>query len=61
MLTYTAKQIPYFIAFFFLGIPGLTLEIAIGQAYRGGPTIAYDHVQKKLKGVSIGQIWKPQE
>lgn len=56
-LTYTAKQIPYFIAFFFLGIPGLTLEIAIGQAYRGGPTIAYDHVQKRLKGVGFSLVY----
>ena len=57
MLTCVVTQIPYFIAFFFLGIPGLTLEIAIGQAYRGGPTIAYDHVQKRLKGVGFSLVY----
>jgi solute carrier family 6 GABA transporter-like protein 1 len=51
------EQIPYFIAFFFLGIPGLTLEIAVGQAFRGGPTVAYDHVQKRLKGVGFSLVY----
>ncbi|PVI07961.1 putative sodium/chloride dependent neurotransmitter transporter [Periconia macrospinosa] len=49
--------IPYFVAFFFLGIPGLTLEIAIGQAYRGGPTIAFDHMQKRLKGIGFSLVY----
>jgi solute carrier family 6 GABA transporter-like protein 1 len=57
VLTHSVTQIPYFIAFFFLGIPGLTLEIAIGQAFRGGPTIAYDHVQKRLKGVGFSLVF----
>jgi hypothetical protein len=57
MLTYVITQIPYFIAFFFLEIPGLTLEIAIGQAYRGGPTVAYDHVQKRLKGIGFSLVY----
>lgn len=49
--------IPYFIAFFFLGIPGLTLEIALGQAYRGGPVVALDHAQKRLKGVGFSLVY----
>jgi solute carrier family 6 GABA transporter-like protein 1 len=40
-----------------MGIPGLTLEIAVGQAYRGGPTVAYDHVQKRLKGVGFSLVY----
>ncbi|CAI6338679.1 unnamed protein product [Periconia digitata] len=50
-------HVPYFIAFFFLGIPGLTLEIALGQAYRGGPTIAFDHLQKRLKGIGFSLVY----
>lgn len=40
-----------------LGIPGLTLEISIGQAFRGGPAIAYDHMHKRLKGVGFSLVY----
>lgn len=49
--------IPYFIALIFLGIPALILEITIGQAYRGGPTVAYDHMHKRLKGVGFSLVY----
>ncbi|ETN38323.1 uncharacterized protein HMPREF1541_06357 [Cyphellophora europaea CBS 101466] len=49
--------IPYFIALLFLGIPALILEITIGQAYRGGPTLAYDHMHKRLKGVGFSLVY----
>ncbi|KAG4441874.1 hypothetical protein IFR05_002675 [Cadophora sp. M221] len=49
--------IPYFIALFFLGIPVLLLEISIGQAYRGGCIIAYDHINKRTKGVGLAVIF----
>ncbi|RYO81387.1 hypothetical protein DL764_009774 [Monosporascus ibericus] len=46
--------IPYLIALFFLAIPVLILEISIGQAYRGGCLIAYNHISKRTKGVGVG-------
>ncbi|KAL1858107.1 hypothetical protein Daus18300_010108 [Diaporthe australafricana] len=49
--------IPYFMALLFLGIPLLILEIAIGQAYRGGCVIAYDHMNKRLKGLGFSLVW----
>lgn len=48
---------PYLIALIFLGIPALILEITIGQAYRGGPTVAYDHMHKRLKGVGFSLVY----
>ncbi|KAK0105417.1 hypothetical protein ONS96_004807 [Cadophora gregata f. sp. sojae] len=49
--------IPYFIALFFLGIPVLLLEISIGQAYRGGCIVAYDHISKRAKGIGLAVIF----
>jgi len=49
--------IPYLMALFFLGIPILQLEIAIGQAYRGGCAIAYDHINKRAKGVGVAIVY----
>lgn len=45
--------VPYLIALAFLGIPILILEIAIGQAYHGGCVIAYNHLNKRTKGVGL--------
>lgn len=41
---------------FLVAIPLLMLEISIGQAYRGGPLVAYDHLNKRTKGVGFGVI-----
>lgn len=49
--------IPYLMALVFLGIPVLMLEISIGQAYRGGCVIAYDHINKHTKGVGLAVIF----
>lgn len=49
--------IPYLMALFLLGIPVLILEIAIGQAYRGGCVVAYDHVNKRLKGLGLSLVF----
>ena len=49
--------IPYLIALIFLGIPVLLLEISIGQAYRGGCAIAYDHINKRTKGVGLAVVF----
>ncbi|KAL2855726.1 hypothetical protein BJX68DRAFT_231095 [Aspergillus pseudodeflectus] len=48
--------IPYFLAIFFVAIPALVLEISIGQAYRGGTVIAFNNINKRLKGVGLGPI-----
>lgn len=49
--------IPYLMALILLGIPVLVLEISIGQAYRGGCVVAYDHVNKRLKGLGLSLVW----
>lgn len=49
--------VPYLIALVFLGIPALILEITIGQAYRGGPVIAHDHIHKRLKGIGFSLVF----
>jgi solute carrier family 6 (neurotransmitter transporter, GABA) member 1 len=49
--------IPYVIALIFLGIPVLLLELSLGQAYRGGCVIAWDHVSKRLKGVGLSVVF----
>ncbi|KAL4866530.1 hypothetical protein BDV12DRAFT_172748 [Aspergillus spectabilis] len=48
--------IPYLLAIFFVAIPSLILEISIGQAYRGGTVIAFNNINKRLKGVGMGPI-----
>lgn len=49
--------IPYLIALFFLGLPVLLLELSLGQAYRGGCLIAFDHMNKRLKGVGLSVVF----
>lgn len=48
--------IPYLIALIFLGIPVLTLEICIGQAYRGGVLVAFHGLNNRVKGVGLAVI-----
>jgi solute carrier family 6 GABA transporter-like protein 1 len=48
--------IPYFLAIFLIAIPALILEIAIGQAYRGGTVIAFNNIHRRLKGVGLGPV-----
>ncbi|KAL4964297.1 sodium:neurotransmitter symporter family protein [Aspergillus stella-maris] len=48
--------IPYFLAIFFVAIPALILEISIGQAYQGGTVIAFNNINRRLKGVGMGPI-----
>ncbi|KAJ6138207.1 hypothetical protein N7471_004693 [Penicillium samsonianum] len=48
--------IPYLLAVFAIAIPALILEIAIGQAYRGGTVIAFNNINHRLKGVGMGPI-----
>ncbi|KAJ2974806.1 hypothetical protein NUW58_g8539 [Xylaria curta] len=48
--------IPYLAAVFFVAIPALVLEISIGQAYRGGTVIAFNNINRRLKGVGLGPV-----
>ncbi|KAJ5094955.1 Sodium:neurotransmitter symporter [Penicillium argentinense] len=48
--------IPYLLAVFLVAIPALILEISIGQAYRGGTVIAFNNINKRLKGVGLGPV-----
>ncbi|KAG4435367.1 hypothetical protein IFR05_009153 [Cadophora sp. M221] len=49
--------IPYLMAIFIIAIPVLVLEIAIGQAYRGGSVIAYNNINRRLKGVGLSLLY----
>lgn len=49
--------IPYLLAIFLVAIPTLILEIAIGQAYRGGTVIAMNNINRRLKGVGMGPVF----
>ncbi|TLD32850.1 hypothetical protein PspLS_00938 [Pyricularia sp. CBS 133598] len=48
--------IPYFMAVIFLAIPVVILEVSIGQAYRGGCLIAYDHISRRTKGLGMALV-----
>lgn len=49
--------IPYLMAVILIAIPVLVLEIAIGQAYRGGSVIAYNNMNQRLKGTGLSLIY----
>ncbi|KAJ0336153.1 hypothetical protein COL922a_008316 [Colletotrichum nupharicola] len=49
--------IPYLMAVFIIAIPVLVLEIAIGQAYRGGSVVAYNNLNQKLKGTGLSLLY----
>ena len=49
--------IPYLLAVFLVAIPTLILEIAIGQAYRGGTVISMNNINRRLKGVGMGPVF----
>lgn len=48
--------IPYLLAVFLIAIPSLILEVSIGQAYRGGTVIAFNNMNRRLKGVGLGPV-----
>ena len=49
--------IPYLMAVFLIAIPVLVLEIAIGQAYRGGAVAAFNAANHRLKGVGMSVMF----
>lgn len=48
--------IPYLLAVTMIAIPALVLEISVGQAYQGGTLIAFNNVNRRLKGVGLGPV-----
>lgn len=48
--------IPYLMAIFLLAIPGLILEVSIGQAFHGGTVVAFNNVHHRMKGLGIGSM-----
>ncbi|CEM02439.1 unnamed protein product [Vitrella brassicaformis CCMP3155] len=49
--------IPFLLALFFLGIPMLTTEFALGQVYQGGHALAFSRVNKRMVGVGYSAPW----
>ena len=49
--------IPYLLSVTLVAIPALILEIAIGQAYRGGTVIAFNNIHRRLRGVGLGPVF----
>lgn len=49
--------VPYLMAVFLIAIPVLVLEIAIGQAYRGGCVVAYNSLHHRLKGTGLSLLY----
>lgn len=48
--------VPYLLAVILIAIPALVLEISIGQAYRGGSLIAFNNINRRLRGVGLGPV-----
>ena len=49
--------IPYLIALFFVALPVLVLEIALGTVYRGGPVLAWHSNNKRAKGIGLAVVF----
>lgn len=49
--------VPYLMCVFLIAIPVLILEIAIGNAYRGGSVVAYNSMNHRLKGTGLAMLY----
>lgn len=49
--------IPYLLAVTLIAIPALILEISIGVAYQSGTLMAFNNVNKRLRGVGLGPVF----
>ena len=49
--------VPYLLSIFLLAIPGLILEVSIGQAYRGGTVVAYNNMHKRMRGTGLASVF----
>ncbi|KIW59961.1 hypothetical protein PV05_00218 [Exophiala xenobiotica] len=45
--------VPYLMSIVLLAIPALALEIAAGNAYRGGTVVAYNNISSRMKGTGL--------
>ncbi|KAF4120672.1 solute carrier family 6 (neurotransmitter transporter, GABA) member 1 [Geosmithia morbida] len=49
--------IPYLLCVFLIAIPVLILEIAIGNAYRGGSVVAFNSLNHRTKGTGLAMLY----
>lgn len=49
--------LPYFLCVVLIAIPVLILEIAVGQAYRGGSVVAFNNIHHRLKGLGFSLLY----
>ncbi|RMJ12906.1 hypothetical protein CDV36_007458 [Fusarium kuroshium] len=49
--------IPYLLCVFLIAIPTLILEVSIGQAYHGGSVVAFNNVNRRLKGLGFSLLY----
>ena len=45
--------IPYFMALLFIGVPVFLLELALGQRFQRGATLAYEKLHRRLRGFGV--------
>ncbi|PVH98239.1 SNF-domain-containing protein [Periconia macrospinosa] len=45
--------IPYLLALFLLAVPALALELAAGNAYRGGTVTAFNKISRRMRGTGF--------
>jgi len=51
-----AFLIAYFIVLFFIGMPMLTQEMALGQKFQGGDVEAYGRMNRRFRGVGLDSV-----
>ncbi|OLN89648.1 Sodium- and chloride-dependent GABA transporter 2 [Colletotrichum chlorophyti] len=49
--------VPYLIALVFIAFPVLILEISIGTAYRSGCVVAWNHINRRTRGVGLAVVF----
>ncbi|KAL0940478.1 Sodium and chloride-dependent GABA transporter 2 [Colletotrichum truncatum] len=49
--------VPYLIALVFIAFPVLVLEISIGSAYRSGCVVAWNHINRRTRGVGLAVVF----
>jgi len=49
--------IPFALSMFFIGLPLLVLEFALGQVFRSGDVVCFNAMHPRLRGVGLGSVW----
>eukprot|EP00281_Chroomonas_sp_CCMP1168_P024968 CAMPEP_0206227452 /NCGR_PEP_ID=MMETSP0047_2-20121206/8633_1 /ASSEMBLY_ACC=CAM_ASM_000192 /TAXON_ID=195065 /ORGANISM="Chroomonas mesostigmatica_cf, Strain CCMP1168" /LENGTH=946 /DNA_ID=CAMNT_0053650609 /DNA_START=46 /DNA_END=2886 /DNA_ORIENTATION=+ len=52
-----AFWLPFLLAIFFIGIPLLILELALGQVYQTGDINCFGKMNRRLRGIGFASIW----